>query len=925
MALKDTGFGELIPKAEVVIFDEAHQIPDIASEYFGDAFSTRQIMELCSDVLQVYHAQLTDVKQLGKAAEKLRKSAQEFRLLFAYDAERGNWREKMNLPTFSQAFSALKVELDFLYQVIKICISRNEAIDNCFERLVNIQSKFDLMANVNRDGMSFWYETTRKHVVLHLTPLSIAENYSGRVIFEGDSTDYQNSLGSYKIDGDGNLYDVAMHFSNASLQGSGGSLIGGVSDSSLSMTAGDKLGFFIVSDGYSYNGGYSGVDFSAGSLEFRNDDGSSATSSSINPDLWYVHTDGSEQELVNHKYHTSAGVEELYYNLNADNILHIKAVLNANKGTVSFGFEDTYNAGDLDFDDSVFTVEIGASNATSIAPVSTATPGVVYSDDDILYGGNGNDELYGKAGDDLHYGQDGVDEIYAGSGDDTAYGGSGDDLLNGGSGEDVLHGDNGNDELYGKAGDDVHYGQDGDDEIDAGSGDDTAYGGNGDDILKGGDGEDTLYGDSGSDTIYGGFGDDLIEGGGSDDLLYGNDGDDNLDGGSGQDTFYAGSGNDTVTAGGGSDTVYGNSGDDVISGEGGNDIINAGTGDDTVYGGTGDDTIKGGGDDDSLYGENGSDSIYGGFGDDTITGGSSDDTLYGNDGDDNLDGGSGHDTLYAGAGDDTVTAGSGSDTIYGDAGNDVISGESGNDVINAGAGEDQVSGGHGSDTIRGNTGDDILAGNNGHDSIFGDSGDDTIDGGAGADTLSGGSGDDIFISGSGRDDVNGGSGSDTIDYSNLTQSIRVDIHGKQATGGDSDTLYSVENAIGTDFDDWFRGDKRDNTIESGAGDDYIRGLTGDDTLTGGSGEDTFFWRSTDVGTYLDTITDFSIGDDLLQFNISSTLNLENIDDWFSLTENNGDTSLFIDLDGSGSSYASTEFALLSDVTGYSIDDFSVVV
>ena len=181
MALKDTGFGELIPKAEVVIFDEAHQIPDIASEYFGDAFSTRQIMELSADVLQVYHAQLTDVKQLGKAAEKLRKSSQEFRLLFAYDAERGNWREKMNQSTFSQAFAALKVDLDFLYQVIKICISRNEAIDNCFERLVNMQSKFDLMHNVNIDGMSFWYETTRKHVVLHLTPLSIAEKFKSTV------------------------------------------------------------------------------------------------------------------------------------------------------------------------------------------------------------------------------------------------------------------------------------------------------------------------------------------------------------------------------------------------------------------------------------------------------------------------------------------------------------------------------------------------------------------------------------------------------------------------------------------------------------------------------------------------------------------------------------------------------------------------
>ena len=178
MALKDTGFGELIPKADVVIFDEAHQIPDIASEYFGEAFSTKQILDLCSDVIQIYKTTLTDVKQLGKAAEKCQKAAQEFRLLFYYDAERGNWREKYRQPRFEKAFSALKTDLDFLYQVIKICISRNEAIDNCYDRAVDILAKYDIMANVDIDGMSFWYETTRRHVVLHLTPLSVADKFS---------------------------------------------------------------------------------------------------------------------------------------------------------------------------------------------------------------------------------------------------------------------------------------------------------------------------------------------------------------------------------------------------------------------------------------------------------------------------------------------------------------------------------------------------------------------------------------------------------------------------------------------------------------------------------------------------------------------------------------------------------------------------
>ena len=181
MALKDTGFGELIPKAQVMIFDEAHQIGDIASDYFGEALSTRQLVDLCSDVLQVYRSKLMDVKQLGLAAEKLQKTCQEFRLLFNYDPERGNWREKYQQQQFVQKFARLKVDLDFLYQVIKLCISRNEAIDNCFERALTLLAQYDVMANVNVNGMSFWYETTPRHVVLHLTPLSVADKFSAYV------------------------------------------------------------------------------------------------------------------------------------------------------------------------------------------------------------------------------------------------------------------------------------------------------------------------------------------------------------------------------------------------------------------------------------------------------------------------------------------------------------------------------------------------------------------------------------------------------------------------------------------------------------------------------------------------------------------------------------------------------------------------
>jgi ATP-dependent DNA helicase DinG len=186
MALKDTGFGELIPQADVVIFDEAHQLADIANEYFGDAFSSRQVTELCLDVQQVYRTELIDVKQLGKAADKLLQTMQEFRLLFPYDPERGNWRDKLQQPSVKKAFTNIKVDLDFLYQVIKLCVSRNEAIDNCFERAVNLLSKYAIMAEVDILGVSFWYETTARHIVLHQTPLSIAEKF-GQAIAQSNA------------------------------------------------------------------------------------------------------------------------------------------------------------------------------------------------------------------------------------------------------------------------------------------------------------------------------------------------------------------------------------------------------------------------------------------------------------------------------------------------------------------------------------------------------------------------------------------------------------------------------------------------------------------------------------------------------------------------------------------------------------------
>ncbi len=80
MVVKDSGFGELIPEADVMIFDEAHQLPDIASQYFGQSLSSRQLQDLAKDFTIAYRTELKDTQQLQKCADRLAQSAQDFRL-----------------------------------------------------------------------------------------------------------------------------------------------------------------------------------------------------------------------------------------------------------------------------------------------------------------------------------------------------------------------------------------------------------------------------------------------------------------------------------------------------------------------------------------------------------------------------------------------------------------------------------------------------------------------------------------------------------------------------------------------------------------------------------------------------------------------------------------------------------------------------
>lgn len=177
MALKDTGFGELIPEADAIIFDEAHQIPDIASDYFGESLSTRQLHDLAKDVTLIYRTVLKDAEQLDKAADKCRMIASDLRLLFPENPQRGNWAEALDRDDVRAEVGKLAESLGVLHEVCKLHIGRDKDLDNLYERIVQAREKLDALSDNQQDGVSLWYETTPRHLIMHLTPLSIAAKF----------------------------------------------------------------------------------------------------------------------------------------------------------------------------------------------------------------------------------------------------------------------------------------------------------------------------------------------------------------------------------------------------------------------------------------------------------------------------------------------------------------------------------------------------------------------------------------------------------------------------------------------------------------------------------------------------------------------------------------------------------------------------
>lgn len=390
------------------------------------------------------------------------------------------------------------------------------------------------------------------------------------------------------------------------------------------------------------------------------------------------------------------------------------------------------------------------------------------------------------------------------------------------------------------------------------------------------------YAGSVDDIIFAGDGNDIVGGLQGNDILYGQDGDDIINGGDGNDTLYGGAGDDTINGDGGVNTVtYAhvtnamniNLQTGIVTGEGTDTLssimnITATTFDDIIVGNSITDNIYAGNGNDDITVNGTGYFVYGEAGDDTIIVNSS----YGN-----FTGGAGFDTL-----DYSSFTNSGNGLEFNLTNGRVDRGqfEPGDDVF---TGIEGFIGTSENDTFVGSTIDATFEGGDGDDNFTGGSGIETISyinalnsvsvdlhsgsaTGQGSDTLSnienvtGSAYADTFVSNTSNNTLNGGLGSDTVSYVNAAAAVTVNLSTGTASGHGTDTLISIENIVGSAYNDVLTGDASNNLFMAGAG---------SNTLNGGDGSDTADYTSETAGItvnlFTGTVTKNAGGSDTLSF------------------------------------------------------------
>lgn len=204
LALRDDGISELLPLTEAIVFDEAHQLPDIATQFFGTVVSTRQIVELGRDLVRIGRADAPDACDWLAAAAGLETGVRELRL-HAGRPGRLDDRQLREMGSLQAAIEGVASAIEAVQPVLSEAGGRSRDLERLAQRSAALARQLrgwlgalrgekrdtdradaaddrpDPASGADGDGevtddgpVVLWADVRQGGLALHATPLSVA-------------------------------------------------------------------------------------------------------------------------------------------------------------------------------------------------------------------------------------------------------------------------------------------------------------------------------------------------------------------------------------------------------------------------------------------------------------------------------------------------------------------------------------------------------------------------------------------------------------------------------------------------------------------------------------------------------------------------------------------------------------------------------
>jgi ATP-dependent DNA helicase DinG len=172
LALKDEGFGDLLPGADAVILDEAHQVPDIAAQFFGQHWSARQVQLLLRDITAEMGAAGVRAPAITAAVAEVDARLEELRTTLLPGLRRYEWASLPDsflgvLPELETALSGIATELEGL--------GAGAGTANCARRAATLANSLAALRELSDETGLRWVDANPNGLLLQFTPFEIAE------------------------------------------------------------------------------------------------------------------------------------------------------------------------------------------------------------------------------------------------------------------------------------------------------------------------------------------------------------------------------------------------------------------------------------------------------------------------------------------------------------------------------------------------------------------------------------------------------------------------------------------------------------------------------------------------------------------------------------------------------------------------------